>query len=141
MERKHRLQFSTEEITYTEKLVHSINEWDFSQDHVLDRMAEKHISKNDIIVTLKWGEVIEINDKGRIVLRLMKGLRKGVVVVISIRERVLVTAWYNDPRDNHKTLNLSDYNWDVDVIEYLKGKKYEPFVAMPHSFVRPHAAV
>jgi hypothetical protein len=121
VERKHRTQFTEAEIVYTETLVHGIREWDFSKDHVLERMAEKKISKADLVNTLTWGEVIEVNDRGRVVLRLKNGKRKGVCVVASIADRVLVTAWYNKPTDNHATLNESEYQWKVDVIKYLRS--------------------
>lgn len=123
MERKHRSQMSAEEIKYAETLVHSITEWNFAVDHVMDRMAEKKIKKQDAVNTLKYGDVIEVNDKGRLVMRLMKGMMKGTCVVVSVHDRVLVTAWFNKGSDNHKTLDKSEYTWKVNVIEYLKGLK------------------
>lgn len=121
MERKHRKQFTAEEIVYTEALIHGITEWNFAVDHVLERMEQKHISKQDLINTLKYGEVIEVNDRGRVVLRLMKGKRKGTCVVVSVHDRVLVTAWYNAGNDQHKTLNLGEYIWNINVIDYLRS--------------------
>lgn len=120
MERIHRTQMSAAEIVYTESLVHAIMSWDFSHDHVMDRMVEKKIAKNDIVNTLKYGDVIEVNSLGRVILRLMKGKMKGTCAVVSIRDRRLVTTWYNDPRDNHKTLDKSEYEWRVDVIKFLE---------------------
>jgi hypothetical protein len=112
---------TAEQIVFTEALVHNMSEWNFAVDHVMQRMLEKKVTKDAAVNTLKYGEVIEVNDNGRVVMRLMKGLRAGTVVVVSIRDRVLVTAWYNSPKDNHKTLNLSEYTWKLDVIGYLKG--------------------
>jgi hypothetical protein len=119
--RIHRKQMTAEQIVFTEALVHNMSEWNFAVDHVMQRMLEKKVTKDAAVNTLKYGEVIEVNDNGRVVMRLMKGLRAGTVVVVSIRDRVLVTAWYNSPKDNHKTLNLSEYTWKLDVIGYLKG--------------------
>ena len=133
MERKHRSQMSAEEITFVETLVHSINEWDITAtQHALDEAAYKQrptghtvgqsaITKTDILNTLKYGEVIELNDRGRVVIRLMKGKRAGTCAVINPATRKVVTVWYNDPRDNHETLRLSAYTWNVDVIVYLRG--------------------
>jgi hypothetical protein len=119
--RIHRKQMTAEQIVFTEALVHNMSEWNFAVDHVMQRMLEKKVTKDAAVNTLKYGEVIEVNDNGRVVMRLMKGMRAGTVVVVSIRDRVLVTAWYNSPKDNHKTLNLSEYTWKLDVITYLKG--------------------
>jgi hypothetical protein len=112
---------SPAEITFTETLVHSIVDWSFENDHLLDRMLSKGVTKKDAAITCKWGEVIAVQSNGRIVLRLMKGMRKGVVIVVSLSDRMLVTAWYNKPTDNHATLDLSQYAWQVNVIEYLRS--------------------
>ena len=121
MQSKHRKQMSPTEILFTETLVHAIDGWDFTNDHMLTRMAQKGVSKKDAAITLKWGEVIRVQDDGRVLLRLMTGLRKGVCVVASLRDKRLVTAWYNHPKDNHKTLDMSEYTWRVDVVAYLRG--------------------
>ena len=121
MEAKHRKQMSAEEIQYAETLVHSIDGWGLTNDHLLARMAQKGVSKKDVAITAKWGEVIEVKSNGRIVLRLMNGMRQGVVVVLSLSDRMVVTAWYNKPQDAHNTLDLSAYTWRVNVIEYLRS--------------------
>ena len=121
MEAKHRTQMSAVEIQYAETLVHSIDGWGLENDHLIARMTAKGVSKRDVAITAKWGEVIEVKSNGRIVLRLMTGMRKGVVIVVSLHDRMLVTAWYNKPCDNHKTLDLSAYTWKVNVIEYLRS--------------------
>jgi hypothetical protein len=116
------MQMSAAEIKFTETLTHGIDGWDFTDDHILERMEQKGVSKRDLAITLKWGEVIEVNDRGRVVMRLMTGMRKGVVAVVSIPDRSLVTGWFNKPSDNHKTIDMSEYAWKVNVVEYLRGK-------------------
>ena len=118
---KHRKQMSPAEIQYTETLVHSIDGWALTNDHMLAEMQKDCISKRDVAITAKWGEVIAVQSNGRIVLRLMTGMRKGVVVVLSLADRTFVTTWYNKPTDNHATLRLSEYTWKVNVIEYLRS--------------------
>jgi hypothetical protein len=123
--RKHRSEMSTKEIAWTEKLVHGVREWNFAVDHVLERMAEKGITKQALLDTLRYGEVIEVNSRGRVVMRLRVKLnptmQRGTCVVISVRDKVLVTAWYNSERDHHNTLDRSEYGWNVDVITYLES--------------------
>jgi len=120
MERKHRIEMNTAEISNVESLVHNINEWDFSHDHVMQRMEQKGITKGALVNCLRYGRIIEVNSEGRAVLRLnMKG--GGVVVVVSLAERVLVTAWKNANEDNHKTLNRSEYGWAVNAADYTRS--------------------
>jgi predicted metalloenzyme YecM len=124
---KHRQQMSPAEITAAEQLVHSIDGWDFTDDHVVLRMGQKAVSKKDAAVTLKCGEVIAVQNNGRILMRLMRRpapfatTKVGTCVVVHIASRKLVTAWYNKPTDNHATLDLSQYAWQVNVIEYLRS--------------------
>ena len=121
MQSKHRKQMTADEIQYAETLVHAIDGWDFTDDHMLLRMEQKGVSKKDAAITLKWGAVIRVQNDGRILLRLMTGMRKGVCVVAHIPSRTLVTAWFNNPKDQHATLDMSEYTWRVNVVEYLGG--------------------
>lgn len=120
MERKHRIEMKAAEIANVESLIHNVNAWDFSHDHVMERCEQKGIRKGDLVNCLRYGRVIEVNDAGRAVLRLnMKG--GGVVVVASLAERVLVTAWKNANEDNHATLNRSEYGWKVNAADYVRS--------------------
>ena len=120
MQRIHRKQMSQEQIVYVETLVHNITEWNFATDHAMLEAAKDGIKKDALVNTLRYGDVIEVNDKGRVVMRLMTGMMKGTVTVVSLRDRCLVTAWRNKGSDCHSTLRLSDYTWNVNVIEYLR---------------------
>jgi hypothetical protein len=121
MQSKHRKQMTAAEIQYTESLVHGIDTWCFDNDHLLARMEQKGVSKKDAAITLRWGAIIRVQDDGRVLLRLMNGMRKGVCVVVSLKDFTLVTAWYNKPTDQHTTLDMSEYTWKVNVIEYLRS--------------------
>src|ERR1700722_18006405 len=121
MQRIHRKQMTAEQIVYVETLIHSTTGWDFATDHAMLEAAKDGIKKDALVNTWRYGDVIEVNDKGRVVMRLMKGMMKGTVVVVAVKNRVLVTAWRNKGSDNHKTLVLSDYTWNVNVIEYLRS--------------------
>jgi hypothetical protein len=120
MERKHREQMSPAEIEYSESLVHGITDWNLMTHHAAERMAEKHIAKQDVVNTLKYGAVIEVTSLGRIVVRLMKGKMKGTCAVVSPKDKTVVTVWYNRGSDNHSTIDMSQYGWDVNVITFLE---------------------
>lgn len=121
MERKHRIEMSKTEIVFAETLVRSINEWNFATDHAMERMEQKGVAKQDVLNTLKYGEVIEVNSYGRVVLRLTLKGKGACIVVVGLRDRALVTTWFNRATDNHKTLNVSEYGWKVNVIEFLRS--------------------
>lgn len=121
--RKHRVEMTPEEIAYAETVVHSISfdQVNTNLDHFNRERHNDWISLTDVRNTLKYGDIIEVNSFGRCVVRLMKGMAKGTCVVIDVRDKKLVTAWRNNPRDNHETLRLSEYGWNVNVVEYLGG--------------------
>jgi hypothetical protein len=120
LERKHRTAMSPAEIEYSETLVHGITEWNLMTHHAAERMEQKHIAKQSVVDTLKYGAVIEVNSLGRILIRLMKGKMKGTCVVVSPKDKSVVTVWYNRGNDNHATVDMSQYGWDVDVITFLR---------------------
>lgn len=121
MQSKHRKQMSQAEIDYAEMLVHAIDSWKFDNDHLMQRMQQKGISKKDALLALKWGAVIRVQDDGRVLMRLTQGTRSGVCVVASLKDHTLVTAWYNNPRDNHSTLDLSEYTWKANTTDFLRS--------------------
>jgi hypothetical protein len=121
MDRKHRIEMSKSEISFAETFIHSITEWNFATDHAMERMEEKGVAKLDVINTLKYGEVVEVNSYGRVVLRLILKGKGACIVVVGLRDRALVTTWFNKAVDNHKTLRVSDYGWKVNTTEYLRS--------------------
>ena len=120
MQRKHRLQMTAEEIVYAETLVHARDEWSFSPGSEFDkRLQERGITKDQALEALWHGYVVEVNDRGRAVIR----SKSGTVVVCSIQDGGLVTTWKNASNDNHSTLDRSAYKWRVNIIDYLRGLK------------------
>lgn len=89
-------------------------DWHFS-DHALEACAEDHLrplSKSEVVEAIKEGRVIEINDGNGKDCRLL--VRKGgVCAVLSLGTKTVVTCWWNDPKDSHKSLDLSAYHRPV----------------------------
>lgn len=118
--RKHRVQMSPDEISYAETLVHSIQPVVNPRNaHFVEEMQNDGIQLDDVIQTLRMGSIIEVNDLGRCLVRMLQGPKSGTCAVINIHNGHIVTAWKNNPRDNHKTLRLNEYRWDVNVAEFL----------------------
>lgn len=122
MERKHRQQMSYEEINYLEAFAHGVQGWAFSR-HVNERIQQKQIDIESVKLALRYGRVVEINNENCIVLRgnVRKGFDYVAVVVVDVQKFVVVTAWPNDKRDDHKTLKKGEYTWRVNAIELLKS--------------------
>lgn len=117
--RKHRTQMTATEIAALENFVHNITYAvvNFQNDHLRREMQQDSIAATEIIAALKAGEVIELNSQKRCVMR----SKRGVCVVVSLQDGNAVTTWRNDPRDNHKSLRLSEYAWNVDAVAVLGG--------------------
>ena len=118
--RKHQSQMSQKE----KDLIHSIVKvGKYRVDsYPTNRMGQRCISDLDIALTVATGEVIEahnnVKDDIRVLLRKdIKG--KSCCVVVSIIKKRIVTCYWNDANDNHRTLNASLYKWNVNLIPIL----------------------
>lgn len=119
MQRKHRTQMSASEITSVESLVHSVKGWRIGSCLVHASKRGRTITRDEVLDALTTGEVIEVNDAERVLMR----SAKGICVVVNVKAKFTFTVWVNDPSDNHKTLNRSEYQWRVNVANYLRGTK------------------
>lgn len=115
--RKHRVQLSQQEIAYTETLVHSISGWNTDGGLIHASKRGRIFSHAEVLDALKTGRVIEVNSFGRVLVR----SAKGICVVASIRDRRVITIWFNRPSDKHKTLDLAAYTWKIDAAAYVKS--------------------
>jgi hypothetical protein len=116
--RKHRQQMTPQEIAHAETLVHGLSGWDASSTHARREMRNDRLTDTAILEALTSGQIIEVNSFGRVVMR----SSKGAVVVAELPTKRVVTAWFNDPRDNHSTLRINEYQWRVDAASYVRGQ-------------------
>lgn len=115
--RKHRSQMTREEIDVLEYLLFAMNGWiiESAVNHATNK--GRAVTREDVEDAIKTGEVIEINTLGRVLIR----SKKGFCVVASLRDRIVITVWWNHPNDTHKRLKKDNYVWDVDVLNYLQS--------------------
>ena len=76
--------------------------------YTLYRLEERNISIDDVRETILNGELIEyhyVDDERRILLR----NKEGTCVVLDVSRGRVITVYKNDPDDNHKDLNRSNY--------------------------------
>jgi hypothetical protein len=123
MERKHRDQMTDEEIDFLEYLLSAMSGWitEFALIHASkrdpDRPSVRNVTHVEILKAIKTGSVIELNSLARVLIR----DKSGVIAVVSLCDRKVITMWRCNPRDTHKTLDRSLYKWKVNAIEYVKS--------------------
>jgi hypothetical protein len=115
MQRKHRKQMSKQEVAAVESLVKSITSW-VSKSHYAVRSRERNVTRLEVYQAIAFGQCVEAKDDNRVVMR----HHTGVCVVVEIPTHTVVTVWYNDPQDQHWTLDLSQYRWVINLIEWSK---------------------
>jgi hypothetical protein len=125
-QRKHYTQMSTAERDAVLTFVRSIHNWDiYRNPHLIERMAEKNISADDIICVLRNGDIIEAHANNfpdiRFVLRGNVGSKD--VCVCGTKRGTVVTAWANRPFDRHRTLDKSQYQWKADLTSVFNARK------------------
>lgn len=113
MQRKHRKQMTVAEIKAVESLLRSVTSW-VSKGHYETRSRERSITRLEVYRAIATGAVIEAKDDSRLVVR----GADGVCVVCEIPTHRVITAWYNAPDDQHWTLDLSQYRWQVNLTQW-----------------------
>ena len=120
MQRKHRDQMSHAEIDFVESTIHAMDNWTVESGliHASRRgYGRTNFGRDEVADALKTGQVIEVNSCGRVLMR----SAKGICVVASVSNHLVITVWFNRPNDKHKTLRREEYQWKVNVIEYVTG--------------------
>lgn len=89
------------------KEVHSIGHWEVNP-YAQTRLSERSIPVQDAVGVCREGELIEYhNEKGtrRVLLR----SPEGTCVVVDLDTHNIVTAYTNDPTNNHPNLQRQNY--------------------------------
>lgn len=127
--RKHFTQMSADEIAVLFTAVRSQKFAFTSIPHANLRRNEKAITEANVLAALSYGTVIEVHNNIANELRvLVRGKVAGnfVCVVVSLNPRKVITMFWNDANDHHKTLDKSAYKWDTNIVE-LKSNRPELF--------------
>jgi len=76
--------------------------------HAGQMLVYRKLNIDDVRETVRKGELVEYNDDFGTRHVLLRG-ESGVCVVADLDLKELSTVFYNNPNDNHKTLNTSRY--------------------------------
>ena len=121
MARKHIQQMNSTEKAFVHGYIRKNADLAFGIAHFYDRATDRHFSLTDAISALKSGLVVEVhNDKAPSVRALVRD-QKGTCAVVELGTMQVVTVYYNDPADQHETLNWAPYRWSVDLVQVIKS--------------------
>lgn len=114
--RKHCSQMVNYELTLVAEKVKacSLEDWRVS-GHLMNRMIQKGISPLEIAEAIMSFSVIEYKlyheGEERVLIRGKKTHRgEQVCVVLGVSRRRIVTAWKNHVKDNHSSIDMSEYD-------------------------------
>ena len=117
-QRKHVTQMLPTERQMVESFAYTLPFYKgLNNSHIKERKAKWGVSDADILAALWQGEVIEVHANNfpdvRFVMRYQSGER-AICTCASMRGEV-ITVWVNRVSDNHYTLDLDQYQWNVNL--------------------------
>lgn len=120
--RKHAEQMTRDERLFFLQQVFN-KEWIMGK-HVRDRIQERGGTEATVLETINYGELIEYHQKdghSRLLLRSDRPIYKWTAcVVIEILSSRVITIYWNHERDDHRTIDMSIYDEDLDIISLFK---------------------
>jgi hypothetical protein len=120
--RKHISQMSLEEVDFFTSLVRN-KAWIMS-GHVREQMEKRGGTLSDIIEAIEYGSLVEYhcrNGYSRLLFRSETPIHNWVpCVVVEIATERIITIFWNHVKDNHRTIDMSRYNEDLDIIAMFK---------------------
>lgn len=123
--RKHVSQMSLEEVNYCLNLVQG-TEW-ITTDHVEERLKEKGGDLGLLFETIGYGDLVEFhrrNGSNRLLFRGTRAVHNYVpCVVVAPGNSRVITVFWNHVLDNHRTIDMSRYNEELDIISLFKKGK------------------
>lgn len=135
MSKKHYTQLSNQEREAIYKLLDG--EFFYFSDYALGKMNKRGIMKWDVIEAINAGDLIEYHfttgKESRALFRGKKSVKcnEEVCAVIDLVTNVIVTAYLNCADDEHCTIEMSNYDENLDMLNCLamsvKAHKYAIF--------------
>lgn len=124
-EKKHITQMTDIE---QQTLLHKLNKIKYFSFgyHANEKIYERNINKKFIIKAIKNSELIEYHLANqyshRILLRSKNNYNnQSMCIVVDLISKEIVTVYLNDYNDHHRTLDWSNYNKNLDILNLLKS--------------------
>ena len=118
--RKHFQQMSKDEKGFIHGFVRANAERFVSGcGHYYDRASERYFGTEEVSAAIKNGLVVEVHNDRKPEIRALVRDQKGTCVVVSLSDFRVITVYYNDPNDQHETLNWNAYRWSVNLVDVV----------------------
>lgn len=117
-QRKHVTQMTQAERQAVTAFVRSRSNWSgLDNPHIRERKSKRSVTDADILSAIRLGNIIEAHANNYPAIRFVTRyqLGKRCICVCAAMHGDIVTVWVNNPGDNHKTLNRSEYQWRVNL--------------------------
>lgn len=92
-------------------------------EHAKRKQNERDIDNIEIGRCIKFGNIIEfhfVNDSKRILMRKNNTVKDyNICVVIDIETHEIITTYKNSCGDNHRSIDMTNYNGSYDLLSYL----------------------
>ena len=125
--RKHYSQMNKDESLFLFQEALKVHNWELD-GHIKKKMNERGmIHKEEVVDILRFGELIEFhlrNGKSRILVRGSRTYYNFVpCAVFELKTGKIITLYWNKEDDNHRTIDMSRYNAELDVLDtYRKSE-------------------
>jgi hypothetical protein len=115
------MQMTDAEISLAESVIHKTS-WCRPTRHAHHQMRTKSITLQDLQSALASGSLIEVSLTHRGPRALVRGLAsdRDTCVVVSLKDKSVVTAWVNATHDQHVSLDKTDYTWETNLINLFQ---------------------
>lgn len=124
MPRKHYTQMSDGEVRWLMSQVRGRTLTFHS--HAMNRMKQKRLTELQVRASIGYCSVVEAHNDTLGELRVLvrgKVLGNFVCAVISLTRREVITCYWNQRGDHHKTIDMAAYTWTVDLLEHEETRK------------------
>lgn len=122
--KKHYTQMTNKEIEYIRSLIDDKKIHRFTK-HMINKKNMRNIKEKDILRVFSNYEIIEFHKKRKDCRALIRGNvvcdKRNICISVNLHTGDIITVYSNDSKDNHKTIDMDNYNLgNVNLIDYIK---------------------
>jgi hypothetical protein len=119
--RKHYSQMNENEVNAIKEVISELGEFSFTP-YSMSRLVERKIDEQSVLNAIKDGVLIEVHNNKRYDIRALLRLtinKVAVCVVLSLRDKAIITSYINSANYHHPNLDMSLYVWKAKMTKDL----------------------
>ena len=122
--KKHFKHFSPNEKETVENTIKAIKPNEYKlRSHAIDKLKERGGNINNVFEALKDFNIIEFHamtGEPRLLIRSKTAFHSdNICIVVATKTKEIVTAYFNDIKDNHFTLDMTKYTKSIDILKFI----------------------